>query len=801
MPSLLQPTFSAGELAPSLYGRVDIAKYMAGLKTCRNFIVRQHGGVSNRPGTMFVAESHDSTKKSRLIKFQFSTVQTYVLEFTDQLMRIIKNGGLVVYPIGHGSAGQVVEVATPYLEADLFRLKFTQSADVITITHPSYITRQLSRTDHHVWTFTEYPNTGGPFLDGNLDQSIKVYTTGDIGTVNVKATANIFNSDMVGTLIRIEASEDSTTAKWEVGKSVTLNQIMRAGQHTYRCVAAGTTGTVTPTHTEGTETDGATVKWKYMHSGFGVGKITAYVSATEVTIRIEGNMPESLSTAATPKTISNVTPGDGLSTPVRITSTAHTLVDGNIITIADVDGTQCNGTWAVDQITVDTFDLYGCYDSTAYTGGGIFLKSTDAIPSWKWSIGAWSVDQGYPATVTYSQQRQIFGATPGQPQTMWMSRIAGYTDFGASIPLLDDDAINFTIFSREVNEIRHLVELSELLVLTSGGEWVCKGGQDGVLTPSTINVKRQGGNGCSHVPPIIVNNTCLYIQDRGNQIRSLGYNFANDAYVGGDLTVMSNHLFTGHTIVDWAYQQFPFTCIWMVRDDGKLLGLTYLQEQEVAAWHWHDTDGYFESVSCIPGTDEDEVYFVVRRTINGSSMRYIEKLAPRNFSSLEDAFFVDCGLTYDGSPADVISGLNHLEGKTVSILADGNVHPQRTVVGGSVTLDYDASKVHIGLPITADLEPLSLTISGANILDKCKLISKVSMMVESSRGIYIGPDTSHLYEYMPASTLATLQTETGIIEMLIDSTWDKNGTFIVRQTDPLPLSILSLIPDVSVGGT
>ena len=374
-----------------------------------------------------------------------------------------------------------------------------------------------------------------------------------------------------------------------------------------------------------------------------------------------------------------------------------------------------------------------------------------------------------------------------------------------NIVLLDDDAITFTVASREVNYVRHMIEMTDLIVLTSSGEWIVQGDANGVLTPSAISVNRQGYNGCSDVPPIVVNYTIIYIQAKGSQVRSLAYQYMSGAYVGEDMTIMSSHLFQGHTILEWAYQQIPFACIWAVRDDGVLLGFTYLQEQQVAAWHRHDTDGLFESVCTIVEGNVDAVYVVVNRTINGQTKRYIERFDSRQFDLIQDAFFVDAGLSYSGSPATLFSGLDHLDGKTVSILADGNVHPQRVVAAGSVTLEYAASAVHIGLPITAEITTLNLSVTGQNIMDKKKLISKVSLICAASRGIWAGPDPDHLREYKDQSgVLGTgnpIPVQTGMFEIPTQSAWGKNGQVVVQQADPLPLSILAVIPDVAIGGT
>ena len=302
---------------------------------------------------------------------------------------------------------------------------------------------------------------------------------------------------------------------------------------------------------------------------------------------------------------------------------------------------------------------------------------------------------------------------------------------------------------------------------------------------------------------MVVGKQTLYLQEKGGKVRSLGYSFADDAFVGTDLTILSAHLFDGHAIVDWAYQEAPYSCVWAIRSDGTLLGLTYLPEHEVAAWHRHDTDGTFESICTVSEDDVDALYVVVNRTIGEATKRFIERMDDRDWTSIEDAFFVDCGLTYDGAAATTISGLDHLEGETVSILADGFVHPQRTVSSGSITLNRAYSTVHIGLPYISDMETLEVNASGGNILDRSKLINSVGLIVEDTVTVLAGPDADHLHEYKGRSTEvygAPSSLKDGLLEIPITATWSKQGRVFVRNTNPLPVSILAIIPDVTTGG-
>ncbi|MGG6452053.1 hypothetical protein ACQSJS_012990 [Klebsiella pneumoniae] len=821
--SWIQPSFSGGEIAPSLYGRIDMAKYQVALRKCDNFIVRQYGGVENRPGTQFIAAAKYPDRKCRLIPFQFSTVQTYALEFGHNYMRVIKDGGLVL------TTGDVIyELATPYADSDVFGLKFTQSADVMTIVHPSYPPKELRRYAHDNWQIVDVETKNGPFEDINVDESVTVYASGTTGTITLTASSAIFGSEQVGKLFYLEQPAVDSVPVWETSKTTAIDDIRRADSNYYRANTAGKTGTLRPSHTEGMAWDGwggtgdddTGVQWEYLHSGFGIARITA-VS------------------------------GDGLSATADVISRIPENAVGS--------------------------------DKASY----------------KWARYAWNSVNGYPATVVYYQQRLYFAASSAYPQTIWASRTGDYKDFGKSNPVQDDDRIVYTYAGRQVNEIRHLIDVGSLVVLTSGGEFVATGDQNKVLTPSSFSLSSQGSNGSSDVPPIAVSNIALFIQEKGSVVRDLAYSFDVDGFQGNDLTILANHLFQKRSIVDWSFCIVPFSSAFCVRDDGKLLVLTYLRDQQVFAWSPQSSAGKYESTCGIGEGSEDAIYFVVNRTINGQVVRYIERLSSRQFTNDLDAFFVDSGLSYDGRNTDgrtatisggsgnwsyqvpytltmsggsyfssgdvgaqiqfpytgtdpvdgtdvamqlrcdivsvesgnsvtitanrdipatlqntattnwtmarqTFSGLEHLEGQTVNILSDASVEPQKVVTDGAVTLEKPGGVVHIGLPINAQFETLDININGQEtLLDKKQLINTVTLVVNSSRGIWASTPGGQWYEY-PQREFEfyddPVEDATGKVEVKLDSIWEKNGRLKIRQTDPLPLSVLAVIPRITVGG-
>jgi hypothetical protein len=658
--------FTGGELSPRLDGRNDLTKYASGCKTLENMIVYPHGSAARRPGTQFVAEVKDSTKKTRLIPFEFSTTQTYMLEFGNQYIRFYKDNGVIL------SGGSPYEIVSPYLEAELFEIKYAQSADVMYICHPNHAVRKLSRTGHTAWTLTEVDFTNGPYLDSNITTTtftISAHTVGAGRTLTASAITGI-NSD----------TGFQTT---DVGRLVQFRD--------------------------------------------GHGKITARTSTTVVTIEILTDMGSSSS-------------------------------------------------------------------------------STD------WSLGAFSNTTGHATCVTFFEQRLVFAGTKSQPQTLFFSKSGDYEnmDENRGGTVADDDAIIYTIASNQVNAIRFMTATRTLIVGTAGGEFaVSGGGTDIAITPTNILIKKQSNHGAANLDAIAVGNVTLFLQRAKRKIRELAYNFDVDGYLAPDMTILAEHI-SESGITQMAYQQEPNQIIWCVRTDGQLIALTYQREQQVVAWHRHIFGGSFstgnavcESVAALP-TDNDEyqLWVIIKRTINGVTKRYVEYLHTFDFDETDntDFNFLDSQLSYSGSPVTSISGLSHLEGQTVAILADGATHPRKTVTSGSISLDRSASKVKVGLPYTSLLQTMRLDAGSQDGTSqgKTKRIFDITLRIYESIGIEVGPDLNNM-ERIPFRSSATLMDQaipvfTGDKEIEFRGNYETDGYVYVRQDQPLPLTILSLYP-------
>jgi hypothetical protein len=738
--------FTGGELSPRLDGRNDLAKYASGCKTLQNMIVYPHGSAARRSGTSFVAEVENSAEKTRLIPFEFSTTQTYILEFGNEYIRFYKDGGAILeanktitgitqadpgvvsitshgfsdgdtivisgvvgmtevngkrfkvanvntndfelqdidgvdvdttsftaYASG-GIANRVYQIATTYLTADLFQIKYAQSADVMYLCHPEYSVKKLSRTGHTSWSITEVDFTDGPYLDDNI-------TATTLGT-----------------------------SAHTVGSGVTLT-------------ASAITGINSNTGFQSTDI-GRLVSFRD-----GYGEITAFTSTTVVTITI----------------------------------------------IKDMGSTS---------------------------------SSTD------WSLGAFSDTTGYPSCVTFYEQRLVFAGTEAQPQTLYFSRSGDYENMfenrGGTIA--DDDAIIYTIASNQVNAIRFLSATRTLIVGTVGGEFsVSGGGSDDPVTPTNILIKKQSNHGCANIDAIPVGNVTLFLQRAKRKIRELAYNFDVDGYVAPDMTILAEHI-SESGVNEMSYQQEPNQIIWGVREDGQLIGLTYQREQQVVAWHRHIFGGAFstgtavcETIATIPTNDKEyQTWVIVKRTIDGVTRRYVEYLNQFDFDEDDETSFnfLDSQLSYDGSATTTISNLDHLEGQVVSVLANGSAHPDRTVTNGSITLARSSTKVKVGLPYTSILQTMRIDAGSQNGTSqaKTKRIYNITVRLYESLGVEVGPDLNNM-ESIPFRSSAQLMNTpipvfTGDKEVEFRGNYETDGYIYVRQTQPLPLTVLSLYPEL-----
>lgn len=485
------------------------------------------------------------------------------------------------------------------------------------------------------------------------------------------------------------------------------------------------------------------------------------------------------------------------SAEVEVTNDLYTPGNSNTLTWKAVDGADY---YLVYKRQSGMFGLAGYANETSFEDRGVSPDMAKTPPKYK---AVFDKAQHYPAAVSYYQQRRVLAGTPAEPQKVWMTKSGTESDMSYSTPSRDDDRIEVRVAAREASPIRHIVPLTKLLILTGSAEWNVDTQNSDVLTNTTISISPHSYVGANNVQPVIVNASVIYCAARGGHVHELAYSRDAGGFITADISLRAPHLFDGYRLVDMAFGKAPWPLVWLISTDGRLIGNTYVPEQQIGAWHWHQTDGAFETCAVVAEGDEDMLYVVVRRSINGQTRRYIERLESRAFGAQEDAFFVDSGLSYHGMPVKTLKKLDHLEGKTVSILADGAVHVPQTVTNGEIRLQHAAKKIHVGLPYTAEIQTLPVVgdIDNGKGRGLTKNVNKIWLDVIRSSGIWVGPDENRLVANKqrttePLGTPPRLKTEQ--IEVVVFPDWNDYGQILIQQRDPLPLAIVSLTTEVSL---
>ncbi|SOD41315.1 hypothetical protein [Nitrosovibrio sp. Nv4] len=745
--SPIQSSFNGGEVSPLLLGRVDFDAYKNSLARCLNHVPYVQGGLTRRPATYFSDEVKDSSKATRVVAFKFSTTQAYIIEFGDMYVRFKRNNGPVTetgltitgitranpavltytgtdpangnhmdlagivgmtelngrratvanvnaaantfelsgvdstaftaYSSG-GTASRVYTVATPYAEADLFQLKFTQSADVLYITHPSYAPRKLTRTGHTAWTLTAITFLDGPYLTTN-PTATTITPSATTGAITLTASAAIF------------------TALTDVGRVVRIK-----------------------------------------HGGtWGYARITFVGSPTFV--------------------------------------------------------------------NADVVNAFG---------------ATTASASWR--LGLYSDTTGYPSCVTFFEDRLFFGGSSSDPQRVDGSKSGDYENFAPTATdgvVAADNAVAATMNSDDVQVIRWMKgDEKALLVGTAEGEWIIRpSSQSEALSPTNITAKQSTAHGSTNTQAVRAGKAVLFIQKSGRKIRELAYVYEVDGFRAPDMTILSEHI-TRTGLKELAYQQDPQSIVWAARNDGVLAGMTYERDQKVLGWHKHELGGYsdaghtetalVESVAVIPAADgtRDELWMVVKRYINGGVKRYVEYMTKlwEQDDTQANAFYVDCGLTYNGSATTSISGLHHLAGETIQCLVDGATHPDVTVTAnGGVTLARAGSVVQLGYNYNSDGQMLRLEAGAADgtAQGKTQRTHKVVIRVLDSLGLKVGPSFDNLTRLVFRTSANNAGQAVPLFTGDVgDFTWEgdySNENYICWRWDqPLPGTVLAIMPQL-----
>ncbi len=1008
------PSFAKGEVTPALFGRVDTAAYQVGMKIALNLVIHSTGGASNRPGTIFVGPAKFHDKDAILVPFKFKTTDQYELEIGDLYMRVIRNNAyvtdtpvaitaataanpVVITAAGHGmstgdetfidvivgmtelnnrrfkvtvlsgstfslqsqvtgvdidgtgftayasggTTAKIFELALPYVEADLRNLKFAQNDSTITITHPSYAPRDLTRTDHNAWTLdilTYAPEqpfpTGVTLTVVGVNNSIEYY---------YKVTA-------------INEDDEEESLAGTNNASVTIISATQANP-----IVIGATG-----------------------HGFVAGdevEIDTVVGMTEINGRrfiVQNPNANDFELQGEDGTGYTAYASAGTATATFVKTAVGTTNPNNTIAWTAAAGAK---RYAVYRRDNGVFGLIGETELTSYTefnvdSAGSPVTLTPALTvSPPRSRNPFLFAGDFPTCSTFYEQRQGYGGTLNNPDTVEFSQTGRRLNMSRSEPNQADDAITAKLNSESVNDIRHMVAVRDLIILTGDTEFLMNSGADNGFSASTLRQKPQSSWSADHLAPVKAGTTIIFLDSSKSRIFGLDFAASSDGYQATELSELSSHMFKFATVVDWAYQVSPEPRLHCVLSDGTGVTLTYNQAQEVVAWTRWETDGWFRSAGALQratSPSEDAIYFINERKIDGNQVRYVERLASRKFQDVRDCFFVDSGVSFDNpiaitgvtladpvvitatahgladgdevemsditwiadvdadgnktqpdqlntrryrlagtltntvqlantdtplaisaatqanpvvvtstahgrSDGDKISifdaegmtelngvvykvanktddtfeltdtsdvnidgtafgaytvggialemedstafnayvtggnmrktaltifSLNHLEGKNVMILQDGSVVDDKVVTDGKVTLDRPGARVHVGLPYFADGQLLNFEEQRNTLQGVSKHIPEVTIRVEDTRGLFIGPDSGTMVELKQRDgekMSDPTALKTGDLPVTIQSEWNSEGDLFFRQRFPLPMTILAIIPRYTPG--
>lgn len=762
--------FSAGEVSGKLAARVDLARQQNSCIELENVLIDPLGGVFKAPGTQFIEEVKDSAAATRLIPFIYSDEQAYVLEFGNAYIRFYKDGGQIT------DSGSPYEIVSPYPTAALSGLTWCQSADVMYLFHSDYRPYKLSRTDHTSWTIDVVDFQDGPWLPVNDDSDAFLYASATTGTITLDATANVFEAAHVGARFRLRHGGISERTAIQADGAATSGFLLY-GKFTvdltpYQIVESDSSGSI--------HTGPEHYPWE--------GQITLQksydcINWIDVDSLFYASKKEYIETEY----------------GVYYRCYCKEYVNG----VAHVSINQ-DEKWGIVQITT----VVSATQATAQVVHE--LGSTN--PTGEWNEAAWSPVRGYPRCGIFGPDDRLWMAGSSyQPLTLWASWTGDYENMLPGMGTADG-ALTLSINERNASAIRWLMNYRGVAVGTSAGEGLITSGDGtGAITAKSppIHTKHSTfGSAYDGVDPIRVGPSILFLHRHRRQVRELTYDVSRDGFDAPNLNQLAEHI-TESGIKEWAWVDYPIPQLWCVRYDGEVAVLTYLRKEEVVGWSRIVHDGDVESICSIPSAlsgdeGEDQVWIIVKRTIGAATKRYVELVKfndDLDTGDLEDQWLLHCALDYDSTATTTVSGLSHLAGETVTCLADGIVLSGKTVSSaGVVTLGGSYSRVIVGLPYTATIQPSRK--GGQTPEGIKKRIVKIWLRLYQSLGGTIGPDATTqdtISMRAPGSTFgAQVEPYTGDWPLGFAGGASETPDIVIKHTQPLPFHLLGIVAKMVV---
>jgi len=720
----VQLSFGRGEVGETVRSRADLSQHAVGLAKCVNQVPTVQAITVRRPGTAYIRDAYDHAKQSLLVPFVYSSGDAYVLEFADNVMRVFRDGGIVL------DGGQPFELATPYAADELDGLRWAQTADTVWIVHPDHPPKILKRFGHTNWTISDVSFRNGPLAKRNENGNATVRASATTGAITIDGNATNFSPNLVGRIMRIDLIDYATIPTWVGNTTYNQGDEVEVNGRVYEAATGGQAGTNAPRHSDGqvlSHPNG--IVWRYKHSGYGFVRVTSRVSATQLGAVVLTELPK------------QVTPA-------------------------------------------------GSY-------------------TWKFYLPAWQ--EGYPSAIAFHEQRMWLANSKNAPATVWASQIDDFDNMEAGTE--DDQAIVWPLLSESerVNSVHSMVSGGIFFLGTAGEEFVATAsGREAPLTPSSLTIKPRTDEGSAPEPALFADGHPLYISGDRRTLHHFVYSFEIDNYVADDLAEFNPEI-AGEGFKRVVFQRGRWRVVWCITTDGKLRSLTLRRRQQLYAWARHElTNAFIESIAVIPSTDgrEQELWLAIRREINGETKRYIEKMTQlSDFVGREDAtgaWFLDSAIEYNGSETSVLSGLDHLEGETVTVFSSGRVLQQGVVSGGQVQLQEPVTHALVGYGYQSELKTLPLrSIQDTSGAGRPVRPARVTVDLLASAGVEVAGSGA---QPEPVLNMAAVGPMSSAVPLMTTSktvgsrgSWNTDGMVSVIQSEPLPMTTLGIATHYSIG--
>ena len=759
-----QHAFNGGILGPGMYDRTDLAKYQSGVSDAQNLTILPQGGMQNRAGTKLAGGYDSSTVDGHqwIIPFEFSATDTYALEFSDAMMRVIKNGAYVLNgAFVTASCLAITASATP-----AFTVTDATEAATFTVGRLYYLLDPNGDSVFDQQIFKCDSISGADVRFSLSDGTVADTSTGAWGAVG--AGAQLFEVYEVASpyaiedLPEIDVAQDVNTL-YIVHEGYDPRQLVRVADDdwtfstlTFEPQIGSPTG-ISVTASAGTGTD-----YTYTVAAIDEESGEEGLPGTEATVNGD------LTTAGNKNTV----------TWTAVTGASRYRVYREV-----------NGLFG---FVGDTLDLSFVDENIVADTTRTTQQARDPVPT----------ADDRPTITTFIEQRLVFAATLNNPQAVEMSTSQTPLNFNRAVAPTDDDAVTFRMRGQKLNRVAAVVPNDPHIIFTVGGEWTLEGGdQKGYITPSNPIVRPLTYFGSAeHPKPLLIGETILHVLNNGRHVREMR---PSRDVPSAEVTLLARHLFKRRRITSWAYAQHPDSIVWVTLDTGELLTLTYLQEHEVWGWTRQVLGGSgvkAKQVATVREGAVDAVYLVVERTLANGTTTFVERIGDREFETVSDCHFTDGGFQYDGAATSALTGLLHLRGQTVVVLADGNVQEGLTVTDqGVLVLPYAASKVSVGLSYEAFLVTLGVDFGSLRNLGSArgryKAASEVTVGVEESRGIAVGTEDGLMNEVKEFTGVTPIPLLTGQYTVTIDGDWERDARIKVLQSYPLPMTVTGISPD------